>query len=99
MERCRITIEAVGDKGSVRVSTENKIRRAFGGKGYTIIKHDGTQVKSSKLLPSAFFTINKSGDTFVIQGGGFGHGIGMSQTGANEMAKSGKNYQEILTFF
>ena len=55
--------------------------------------------KSSKLLPSAFFTINKSGDTFVIQGGGFGHGIGMSQTGANEMAKSGKNYQEILTFF
>ena len=94
-----LTIEAVGDKGSVRVSTENKIRRALGGKGYTIIKHDGTQVKSSKLLPSAFFTINKSGDTFVIQGGGFGHGIGMSQTGANEMAKCGKNYQEILTFF
>ena len=94
-----LTIEAVGDKGSVRVSTENKIRRAFGGKGYTIIKHDGTQVKSSKLLPSAFFTINKSGDTFVIQGGGFGHGIGMSQTGANEMAKCGKNYHEILTFF
>ena len=94
-----LTIEAVGDKGSVRVSTENKIRRALGGKGYTIIKQDGTKVKSSKLLPSAFFTINKSGDTFVIKGGGFGHGIGMSQTGANEMAKCGKNYQEILTFF
>ena len=62
-------------------------------------KQDGTKVKSSKLLPSAFFTINKSGDTFVIKGGGFGHGIGMSQTGANEMAKCGKNYQEILTFF
>ena len=94
-----LTIEAVGDKGSVRVSTENKIRRVLGGKGYTIIKQDGTKVKSSKLLPSAFFTINKSGDTFVIKGGGFGHGIGMSQTGANEMAKCGKNYQEILTFF
>lgn len=94
-----LTIEAAGDKGSVRVSTENKIRRALGGKGYTIIKQDGTKVKSSKLLPSAFFTINKSGDTFVIKGGGFGHGIGMSQTGANEMAKCGKNYQEILTFF
>ena len=94
-----LAIEAVGDKGSVRVSTENKIRRALGGKGYTIIKQDGTKVKSSKLLPSAFFTINKSRDTFVIKGGGFGHGIGMSQTGANEMAKCGKNYQEILTFF
>ena len=56
-------------------------------------------VSLTTLLPSAFFTINKSGDTFVIKGGGFGHGIGMSQTGANEMAKCGKNYQEILTFF
>ena len=94
-----LKIEVVGDKGSVTVETENKIRRALGGKGYTIIKQDGTEVKSSKLLPSAFFTIQKSGDTFVIDGGGFGHGIGMSQTGANEMAKCGKTYQEILTFF
>ena len=94
-----LKIEAVGDKGSVTVETENKIRRALGGKGYMITKQDGTEVKSSKLLPSAFFKISKSGDTFVIQGGGFGHGIGMSQTGANEMAKCGKTYQEILTFF
>ena len=94
-----LKIEAVGDKGSVTVETENKIRRALGGKGYTIKKQDGTEVKSSKLLPSAFFKISKSGDAFVIQGGGFGHGIGMSQNGANEMAKCGKNYQEILTFF
>ena len=94
-----LKIEAVGDKGSVTVETENKIRRALGGKGYTITKQDGTEVKSSKLLPSAFFTIQKSEDTFVVDGGGFGHGIGMSQTGANEMAKCGKTYQEILTFF
>ncbi len=32
-------------------------------------------------------------------GGGYGHGIGMSQNGANEMAKKGKNYQEILQMF
>ena len=94
-----LKIEAVGNKGSVIVETENKIRHALGGSGYTIIKQDGTKVKSSKLLPSAFFTIDKSGDTFVIKGGGYGHGIGMSQNGANEMAKCGKNYQEILTFF
>ena len=35
----------------------------------------------------------------MIKGGGFGHGIGMSQTGANEMAKKGKGYKEILALF
>lgn len=92
-------IEAVGDKGSAVVETENKIRRALGGAGYTIQKQDGTAADSSKLLPSAFFTIENTGDAFLIKGGGFGHGIGMSQNGANEMAKSGKDYKEILTLF
>ena len=35
----------------------------------------------------------------AIVGGGYGHGIGMSQNGANEMAKNGKNYMEILKLF
>ena len=94
-----LKIEARGDKGTVSVETENKIRRALGGQGYTIKKQDGTEVQSSALLPSAFFTIEKSGDIFAIKGGGFGHGIGMSQNGANEMAKNGKDYKEILTLF
>lgn len=81
------------------MDTENKIRRALGGGSYEIVKQDGTAVGSSALLPSAFFTIRKEGDTFVISGGGFGHGIGMSQNGANEMAKKGKNYIDILTLF
>ena len=36
---------------------------------------------------------------FVIEGGGYGHGIGMSQNGANEMAKGGNDYKEILNMF
>ena len=51
------------------------------------------------MLPSAFFTIEKEGDAFAVSGGGFGHGIGMSQNGANEMAKKGKNCEEILSLF
>ena len=43
--------------------------------------------------------MKKSGDVFVIEGGGFGHGIGMSQNGANEMAKQGADYEEILELF
>ena len=94
-----LEVTFTGEKGSAAVQTENKIRRAFGGSGYEIIRQDGTSAASGSLLPSAFFTVEKSGDTFVIRGGGYGHGIGMSQNGANEMAKKGKSCQEILQLF
>ena len=35
---------------------------------------------------------------YSISGGGYGHGIGMSQNGAQAMAQSGKSYEEILKF-
>ena len=94
-----LQIKVSGDLGTVVVDTENKIRRALGGSGYEIKKQDGTAVKGSRLLPSAFFKVEKKGNTFKIKGGGYGHGIGMSQNGANEMAKKGKNYQQILQMF
>ena len=88
-----------GSQNSATIKTENKIRTALGGTGYNIEKQDGSIVKSTKLLPSAFFTIAKSGENYIIEGGGYGHGIGMSQNGANEMAKTGKTYRDILQFF
>ena len=94
-----LEIKVTGGDGNLTVKTENKIRKALGGAGYRIVLQDGSVTKSRELLPSAFFTIEKSGDMFVIKGGGFGHGIGMSQNGANEMAKQGKNYREILELF
>ncbi len=36
---------------------------------------------------------------FRVYGGGFGHGVGMSQNGAHSMAKAGKTYKDILDFF
>lgn len=92
-------ITAVGDSGEIVVETENKIRKALGGEGYTIEKQDGTVINSTKLLPSAFFTVSKEEESYILKGGGYGHGIGMSQNGANEMAKAGKTYREILTMF
>ncbi len=92
-------LAAVGTTGKIVVETENKIRSALGGSGYTIEKQDGTVVDSTKLLPSAFFTIEKKNGNYILHGGGYGHGIGMSQNGANEMAKQGKKYKQILTTF
>lgn len=94
-----LQLVATGDKKKVTVDTENKIRRALGGDGYLLERQDGKKVKSMELLPSAFFEIKKQGKEYVLTGGGYGHGIGMSQTGANEMAKRGKNYKEILSIF
>lgn len=88
-----------GSKGNAVIKTENKIRSALGGEGYEIRKQDGTTVSSSTLLPSGFFTVEKKGNVFHIEGGGYGHGIGMSQNGANEMAKKGKDYKTILQMF
>ena len=53
------------------------------------------------MLPSAFFSVDtEEHGIYVLYGGGLGHGIGMSQYGADGMAKSGKGYVEILgTFF
>ena len=76
-----------------------KYLKVVWGVGYKIEKQDGTVVDSQTLLPSAFFQIEKSEGNYIINGGGYGHGIGMSQNGANEMAKCGKTYIEILQLF
>ncbi len=53
--------------------------------------------KYLKFLPSNLFIIDKLNDDFwVFTGGGFGHGVGLSQSGAIEMAKLGFNYERIL---
>ena len=94
-----LQMQAVGTKGTIEVATENKIRRAFADESLIIKKQDGSKITCANLLPSAFFTITEKGDIYYIEGGGYGHGTGMSQNGANEMAKAGKTYVEILQFF
>ena len=65
-----------------------------------ITEKDGTQVQGSELLPSAYFDISaKPGNSVVLTGGGYGHGVGMSQTGADRMAEQGYTCQEILEYF
>ena len=45
-------------------------------------------------------TVEKQEDgTYLLSGGGYGHGLGMSQNGANGMAKAGMGYQDILNYF
>ena len=56
--------------------------------------------KSLNFLPSNLFIIDKLNDNlWVFNGGGFGHGVGLSQAGAIEMAKTGITYQKILSHY
>lgn len=52
-----------------------------------------------KNLPSTNFTVSKNGNHFTFEGRGYGHGVGLCQWSAMEMAREGKNYKEILAFF
>jgi len=55
---------------------------------------------TSKLsLRSTYFEIQNSSDYITIYTKGFGHGVGMSQYGAEGMAQSGYNYKDILTHY
>ena len=60
---------------------------------------EGTQVRSLFGLRSACFTAEAAADSVTFRVTGFGHGVGMSQYGANRMAREGADYVEILTHY
>ena len=59
----------------------------------------GTQVRSALGLRSACFDWEVQNGKLVFYVTGYGHGVGLSQYGANQMAADGADYQEILTHY
>lgn len=59
----------------------------------------GTEVRTALALRSTIFYFADDGDKIKITTYGFGHGVGMSQYGANVMAKGGADYKEILLHY
>lgn len=59
----------------------------------------GGKVVSSLNLKSNYFTINQIDTTVYIKTKGYGHGVGMSQYGAQAMALKGYNYKDILAHY
>lgn len=59
----------------------------------------GPEVRAAFNLPSPFFTLTQTGDTFTFTVRGRGHGVGMSQNSADFMARQGSDYREILAHF
>ncbi len=59
----------------------------------------GVEVRSLLNLKSANFTITIQEENIQFSVIGYGHGVGMSQTGADSMAKQGSTYEEIIKHF
>ena len=93
------------DKDIYLVIGEYNIRYVLSDGVSEVIRNDGSAVTVSNLLPSAYFIIEpetKSSDTIgtiVLSGGGYGHGVGMSQNGAKQAALNGMTCEEILGLF
>ena len=59
----------------------------------------GNQVRGALGLRSPAFTVSFDGTNFTFQVTGYGHGVGMSQYGANAMAQEGKTWREFLLHY
>ncbi len=61
--------------------------------------YTGIEFRQQLSLRSTDFTISKTDNTYSITTKGYGHGVGMSQYGANGMAKENYTYDEILKYY
>ena len=96
-----VKVKVTGDKGETVIDSESAIRAAFGNANVDMNTKSGTTRYAN--LPSTFCVFEKVMEGkklagFRITGGGYGHGIGMSQNAANKMAES-MTYAQILEFF
>lgn len=91
-------------------TTPEELKRSFSIARYTDsgrvaeVSVDGKTVQASALrkalgLRSTWFSITSDGEGITFQQRGYGHGVGMSQVGANSMAASGSGYGDILRHY
>ena len=89
----------------VRISSYTSTRRVktvdvlHGGGTVTVKATDLRKMLGWNRLPSTNFSLSRDNGTFVFDGKGYGHGVGLCQWSSLEMARSGMNYKDILAYF
>jgi len=90
----------VAEKGVFLIKNEYNIRSVLAPVNTMIYRENGENVEGAALLPSGFVTLQKGiykDETgYLVAGGGYGHGVGMSQCGADAMARQGKTCEDII---
>ena len=81
----------------------NKITTDYSNRIETIsinkTTYTGIEIRKKFNLRSTDFTIAIENDDVIFTTKGYGHGVGMSQYGANAMAKNGSTYEDILKYY
>ena len=106
-----LELEILSKSGDYKVKTQLGIRRVIKKNGSMlpstnfIVEHSGkeelpeTEEDRGIIKLFDFSSDDKYPKRFKFIGGGFGHGVGMSQYGASALAKEGKTYPEILNYY
>lgn len=85
---------------TITLKNENDIRATMGKYLEETVLNNGKVRTDLSMIPSASFTVTEvSEGKIVLTGGGFGHGIGMSQYGADQMADAGSDYKTIIEYY
>jgi stage II sporulation protein D len=87
--------EKVGDPSAFNFLQESRLADYKVG-SFTIPL---TKIRSDLNLRSTFFSVNAIGDSVLLKGKGYGHGVGLCQEGAMEMASRGFNFKQIIEFY
>lgn len=91
------------ETGEIKKSNIKILERTAGGRVSEIKLgkgiFSGSQIRTTFGLASALFDIETSKNTLSFISNGSGHGVGMSQYGADGMANEGYNYKEILNHY
>lgn len=92
-----------GTANTILVRNQTNIRTLLAPLNTTVFLANDVTVDGFSLMPSAFFYVeagSRDGETvFRFCGGGYGHGVGMSQNGVKNLAAAGYTYQGILEHY
>ncbi len=95
LDGCQLSGEADSWVGNAKKDDNGYVKSlTIGGAEFT-----GMQVRDALGLRSAVFTFEFSDGTFRFTTEGYGHGVGMSQYGADYMARQGSTWEEILKHY
>ena len=91
-----------GIKNINKIDSERLLIKQEHRNKYFIIQKDSVnidRVRTDFNLRSGFFSMEMKGDSITFKGKGYGHGIGLSQEGAMEMARQGFSFSDIVRFY
>lgn len=95
-----IGLELVYENGAITLKNENTIRNVLGMYlEETILNNESVRTNFTMIPSACFEVVEQSNGKVVLRGGGFGHGIGMSQYGAKAMSEAGYGYKDIISYY